>query len=349
MDISSNQLKTMKSKQLRNIIREAILEVLDENVAVKVKGTTGKETVQSFSNITAANQLKSQNSNIKSVEQLEEEELDEANVGGVFELAPDTDAESFTGKKKRIIAAMQDSGEPMTKASVAIALGYTKLNKSGQTVAKQQPIDSEFNELVRDEAIISAGTQSAPRFSRPQAAPGEEGEEPEDTSSWGGDEFFIGNKDVLSRFSSKAEPTDDEYEMEPEAGEIEKVGPVKTRISDEDYQSFMKYSELRDRLNAIKGNLAKERRSTGAGEFMGNQSKEDRVKALEATKKGLEDRIATLVAGSKHLQDKVAKEQTGKAPKLPEIEPVESEDEEELTENYEYTKRQLQYRAGIIK
>jgi hypothetical protein len=51
----------MKSKQLRNIIREAILEVLDENVAVKVKGTTGKETVQSFSNITAANQLKSQN------------------------------------------------------------------------------------------------------------------------------------------------------------------------------------------------------------------------------------------------------------------------------------------------
>ena len=67
-------------------------------------------------------------------------------------------------------------------------------------------------------------------------------------------------------------------------------------------------------------------------------------------KKSLEDRMAALIASSKYLQDKIAKEQTGKiAAKAPEIEPVEDEDEDVVAENYEYVKRQLQYRAGIIR
>ena len=40
MDISSNQLKTMKAKELRKIIREAILEVLNEETYA------GKESVK---------------------------------------------------------------------------------------------------------------------------------------------------------------------------------------------------------------------------------------------------------------------------------------------------------------
>ena len=46
----------------------------------------------------------------------------------------------------------------------------------------------------------------------------------------------------------------------------------------------------------------------------------------------------------------IIKEQTGKiAAKAPEIEPVEDEDEDIVAENFEYERRQLQYRAGIIR
>jgi hypothetical protein len=335
----------MKAKQLRRIIREAIDEVLAEGNTYAGKDAVDDAqkdpkfgTLSGTGKVDAVNKLKQ-----GGAVTIGEAEIDEmARLAKGFRLADENiDLSQFANKRI--------SGISLTDIIEYIRENPGTEKKDLQTqfnFARPQIANAIVNALLDANVLVKLGAGGEVEI---PAAPGEEGEEPEDTSSWGGDEFFIGNKDVLSRFSSKAEPTDDEYEIEPEADEIEKVGPVKTRISDEDYQSFIKYSELRDRLNAIKGNLAKERRSTGAGEFMGNQSKEDRVKALEATKKGLEDRIATLVAGSKHLQDKVAKEQTGKAPKLPEIEPVESEDEEELTENYEYAKRQLQYRAGIIK
>ena len=368
MDISSNQSKKMKSKELRKIIREALLEVLSESPDPIAYGT------DSVSKTNAKNRLKKtpkfnalkqpdRDDLFKGIDQdkdggvinLEEDDLNEfANVGTLFQLNTDADISAFIdeegnpkandkgkiSKKASIIAAMQD-GEPVSQASVAKALGYDK----------QNPIDKDFRELKAANIIVDAETQLAQRFSRP--APSEEGDEDEEETSDGYDaeDFFVGSG--LNLGTSKATPVDtDEEEPEIEPEKIEKVAPIKTRISDEDYQSFIKYSELRDRLNATKTNIAKEKRSTGAGEFMGNQSKEDRVKSLTNLKTSLEDRMAALVAGSKYLQDKIAKEQAGKAPKapkLPEIEPVEDEDEDIVAENYEYERRQLQYRAGIIR
>jgi hypothetical protein len=58
----------MTLRELREIIKKA----MQENMAFKVKGKSGKETVMSFPNTTAASDLKSKNSNIASVEPLEE-------------------------------------------------------------------------------------------------------------------------------------------------------------------------------------------------------------------------------------------------------------------------------------
>jgi hypothetical protein len=68
----------MKRKELYNYIREEIVNELstNEGVAVKLTGTTG-ETVQSFKDMSAANRFKSENPNIKTVKQLEEDNLDE--------------------------------------------------------------------------------------------------------------------------------------------------------------------------------------------------------------------------------------------------------------------------------
>ena len=69
----------MKRKELKNYIRTEIINELttNENVGVEITGATGTKTVQSFKDMTTANQFKSQNPNIKSVKQLEEDEIDE--------------------------------------------------------------------------------------------------------------------------------------------------------------------------------------------------------------------------------------------------------------------------------
>ena len=68
----------MKRKDLYEYVRESIINELttNENVAVKLTGPTG-DTVQSFINIAAANDFKSKNSNVKTIKQLEEDELEE--------------------------------------------------------------------------------------------------------------------------------------------------------------------------------------------------------------------------------------------------------------------------------
>jgi predicted transcriptional regulator len=60
--------KTMTLKELRKIIRKA----MQENMAFKVKGKSGEETVMSLPNATAASDLKNKNSNIASIKPLEE-------------------------------------------------------------------------------------------------------------------------------------------------------------------------------------------------------------------------------------------------------------------------------------
>ena len=65
----------MKRNELKSYIREEIIATLSEDVAYKVKGTSG-ETVQSFPTDTAAKEFDAKSTNV-TVKKLEEEELDE--------------------------------------------------------------------------------------------------------------------------------------------------------------------------------------------------------------------------------------------------------------------------------
>jgi hypothetical protein len=117
-------------------------------------------------------------------------------------------------------------------------------------------------------------------------------------------------------------------------------------MSDADYNAFMKYDDLKNRLAATKSNILKLKRSKGGspGDLSDKPSTEET--RLRDLKKSLEDRMNSLVAGSEYLQKKVEKE-TGKVYEPIEVEP---EEEDTIDEAYdaEYTKRKLQFYAGII-
>jgi hypothetical protein len=141
----------MKRSQLEAIIREALSEVLNEEdiniINVDTQDPNKKKIIQ---------QLNKDNKSYKIVPEGDIDEM--ANVAIRYQLSPDANAADFTGKKNRILAAMQANGEPMSKIDVAGELGYDK----------QNPINADFMALVASGAIIPAGEQRAPRFSRPQ-------------------------------------------------------------------------------------------------------------------------------------------------------------------------------------
>jgi hypothetical protein len=59
----------MKRSELKSKIEEIITELLDENVAYELTGTTGT-TTQSFPNDSAAQQFKTKNQNIKAIKKI---------------------------------------------------------------------------------------------------------------------------------------------------------------------------------------------------------------------------------------------------------------------------------------
>ena len=334
MDISSNQLKTMKSKQLRGIIREALLEVLNEigqtpgHGAVKVK----KGDIASIKKYTQQGIDVEEDPTIKEM----------ARVAKGFRLAdPNFDASQYAAKR-------------VSGVSMEDIINYFRENPGAEKTqlqaqfnfARPQIANAIVNGLLDAGVLVKLGAGGVVEL---PPAPGEEPAEREEPIR-GGEEFLIGpylDLGVDRPSTSSEEETDDEEPIiEPE--KIEKT-TAKGGMSDEDYQAFIKYSELKDRLNATKTNINKTKRSKGIIDI-GPNTKDEDILRLTNLKKSLEDRMAALVAGSKYLQDKIAKEQTGKvAAKAPEIEPVEDEDEDVVAENYEYVKRQLQYRAGIIR
>jgi hypothetical protein len=185
--------------------------------------------------------------------------------------------------------------------------------------------------------LTASGEEVAP------VAPGEEAPtqatEPED--------LFMGSaENPLSMYFDK-EPNNDgtedfNDEEEPSTGELEPAEPAAGGMSDEDYEAFMKYDDLKNRLDATKGNILKTKRSKGgtAGDISDKPGTE--LARLQDLKKSLETRIDDIVKKSPYLQKRIEK-LTGKV-----YEPIEIEDEtDELDEAYEM--RKLQFYAGIIK
>ena len=332
MDITTNELKSMKAKQLRRMVREAIQEVIKEadlSPAAKAAKDAKIKALQA--------QKKAIDSELGDIasgreDVLEEENIDElARIAKGFRLADENfDATPYANRR-------------VSGTSLEDVINYFRENpgadkKSLQTqfnFARPQISNAIVNALLDAGVLVKLGAGG-----EVEATP-EPGEETAPKATDPEDLFMGGAEDPLSMYFDGEPNADGSEDFEPEAGEIEKAEPSASSMSDEDYEAFMKYDELKRRLDATKSNILKMRKSRGtAGDISDKPSTE--LQRLRDLKKSLEDRINNLVAGSDYLKKKLAKD-------MPPAPPVETPDEEEtLNEGLDdWTINKLQYYAGI--
>jgi hypothetical protein len=324
----------MKVSELQKIIQNAIQEVVAEatqKTTIDYKNPSQPDKILDIdpSDTATINKLKS-DSNVSSVtagtKKIKEADLDEmANVSVRYQLAGDVNAEDFKGKKNRIITAMKATGEPMAKIDVAGELGYDK----------QNPINSDFMELVASGVIEPAGEQKAPRLTRPASEPTKGGEGEEDFVT--GD---LSDEEVDAMFAKAKASGDDE----PEIGDIEKADVAAAKMSDADYEAFMKVSDLENRLASTKSNILKLKKSKSAAGDIDDKPSTELVR-LRDLKASLEKRINDLVDSSEYLQKRQTK-LTGKEYTKQPPEEINIAGEEPLDE---WTMNRMQYYAGIKK
>ena len=336
MDITLQELKTMKAKQLRRIIREAIDEVLNEDsTELRRKAATLRSQAADL-DIQASQADKKAADQQKSMKEGDIEEM--ARIAKGFRLAdPNFNAAQYANSR-------------VSGVSMEDIINYFRENPG----AEKSQLQSQFgfvrpqitNAIVNgllDAGVLvklgAGGEVEAP------PAPGEE--QPEEVT--GPEAFLIGNADLSKYFSSDSnddEGNEEDFnaEEEPTAGEISGQSISTSNMSDEDYEAFMKYSDLKQRLDSTKSNIIKMKRSKGgvAGDIRDTSSSD--IERLQVLKKSLQDKIDALVASSDYLKKKTGQEITA----APEIEDI--EDEEKLDEGFdEYEIRKMQYYAGIRK
>jgi hypothetical protein len=155
----------------------------------------------------------------------------------------------------------------------------------------------------------------------------------------------ISDDEVEAAFAA-AKASGEEPEPEMTGGSRSKSSVT---ISDEDYQDWMEYSKLSDRLKSVKSNLLKTKRyrsTPGDINDVGSTARE--IKGLTDLKASLEQRIDALVAKSEYLQKDIAKKAGKEYIPTPPIEnPL--EDEDEMDDLNEDIKHRMQYYAGIKK
>jgi len=315
----------MKLSELQEIIRTAIKDVVSEaEISPQEKAAKDAELNAINKQIVALNAKKSDLASGRT-SVVSENELDElANVAVRYELAPDVNAGDFAGKKNRIITAMSATEEPMSKIDVAGELGYDK----------QNPINKDFMELVSAGAIIQSGGQAAPRLNRPASEPSAAATDNEFDFIQGD----MSDAEIDASFAKAAAAG----EEEPEIGDIERTDSSATKMSDADYEAFMKVSDLENRLASTKSNILKLKKGKGAAGDISDRPS-DELQRLRDLKISLEKRIGDIVASSKYLQQRQEKV-TGKK-----YEPIEIEDVETEEPIDEWAIGRAQYYAGIKK
>lgn len=346
MDITVNELKTMKAKQLRRLVREAIDEIMKEGTAmVTSKGGT---KALSFNNPTELNSLKS-DSNVTSItttsgQKIKEGDIEEmARIAKGFRLVdPQFDATPYANRR-------------VSGTSLQDVIEFFRENPG----AEKKQLQNQFN-FVRPQianavvnALLDAGVLVKLGAGGEEEAPVAPGEEPAQQAVDPEDLFMGGAENPLSMYfddvPNDGGEEDFNAEEEPTVGDIEKTGGETSTMSDEDYDAWMKYDDLNQRLNATKSNILKNKRRKGtAGDISDKPSTE--LQRLRDLKKSLEDRIETLVQSSEYLQNKIAKASGVATTPPPPIENPAEEEEEPIAEVFdEYDMRKRQYYAGIRK
>ena len=368
MDITTNELKSMKAKQLRRLVREAIQEVLNEGAAedkaaqdaakaaeAKQLAALNKKKSELAANPPAPTEKPSRDAEVKAIDakikstQTRIQKLSKPNVSPL-----DLDEMARVAKGFRLaddnVDVAQYANKRVSGVSLQDIISYFRENPG----ADKKSLQSQFN-FVRPQianavvnALLDAGVlvklgaggevEATPE---PGEAAPTQASEPEDLFMGSAENPLAMYFDNVANDDGSEDFTDN---VEPETGELEKAEPTTSKMSDADYEAFMKYDDLSQRLAATKSNIIKLKRRKGGspGDLTDKPSTE--LVRLRDLKASLEDRINTLVAGSDYLKKKIEK-QTGKAYVEPVVEPEETE-EEPLDE---WTIGKLQYYAGIKK
>ena len=333
MDINITELKTMKAKQLRRIVQEAIASVLNEDAAADQAAQAAKKSAID-KEIIALQKTKAELS--KETSPLAETDIDEmARIAKGFRLAdPNIDASQYATKR-------------VSGTSLSDVIEFFRANPGAEKTALQaqfnfvrpQIANALVNGLLDAGVLVklgAGGEEEAP------VAPGEtapvQATEPED--------LFMGSaENPLSMYFDNEPNADGDEDFnddeEPTVDDIEKSDVPVSSISDEDYEAWMKYGELKQRLDSTKSNILKLRKNRGgvAGDISDRPSTD--LQRLLDLKASLEERIAAIVASSPYLQAKLKKEE----PVAPAIKP----EDLEVEPLDEWTIGKLQYYAGIKK
>jgi hypothetical protein len=314
----------MKKSELLKIIQEIINEVTQQTtIDFKDKNRGDKILDIDPLDTSTINKLKT-DPNVSSAtmgtKKIKEDNINEmANVGIKYMASPNLNMSKYPGKYGRILAALQNHDEPVTKLELADIMG----------LKRQQQINTEFMQLVNLGAIIPADTefQKAKRILSPQTPSGEE----ESGTTEPEDETGIVSKDLsdeeIEASFAQAKAAGDDVDTTTTSQQTGGETPSSTSLSDEDYEAFMKFSDLSDRLSKVKSDLNRMKRAKfmkGGGDIKDKPSTEE--KRLIDLKTSLEQRVDDLVAGSEYLQKRQSKK-------------------DELDE---WVKNKWQYYAGII-
>jgi len=250
MDITTNELKSMKAKQLRRMVREAIQEVIKEADLSPAEKTAKDAEMKAIDAKLKA--LQAKKSDLASGrEEIVEDEVNElARIAKGFRLAD----ENFD--------ATQYANRRVSGTSLEDIINYFRENpgadkKSLQTqfnFARPQIANAIVNALLDAGVLVKLGAGG-----EVEATP-EPGEEVAPKATEPEDLFMGGAEDPLSMYFDGEPNADGSEDFEPEAGELEKAEPSASTMSDEDYEAFMKYDELKRRLDATKSNLLKMKR-----------------------------------------------------------------------------------------
>jgi len=317
----------MKSKELRKIIREAIADVLNEDMGADQAAQNAKK-IAIDKEIIALQKTKAELS--KETSPLSEDNVDEmARIPKGYRL---TDNNVDTARFTKTISG----------TSLADVINYFKENpgadkKALQTqfnFARPQIANAIVNGLM-DAGVLTklgAGGEEEPAGTQAQAPAATDAE----------DMFVGGAEDPLSMYFDGEPNADGSEDFEPEEDAIEKAPPVQVgKVSDEDFEASLKYSELERRLAATKSNILKLRKGkSAAGDISDKPSTE--LQRLRDLKISLEQRIADLKASSAYVR---------KLSNTPEPEDLEMPDTEEepIQEMDQYDINKLKFYAGIIK
>ena len=326
----------MKSKELRKIIREAIAEVLAEATQKSTIDYTNPTTPDKILDLDPMDtktiaKIKTDptvGSATIGVRKIKESEIDElARIAKGYRLADDNvDTSQFT--------------KTISGTSLADVINYFRENpgadkKSLQAqfnFARPQIANAIVNGLMDAGVLVKlgAGGEEEPAGVQAQAPAATDAE----------DMFVGGAEDPLAMYFDGEPNADGSEDFEPEAGELEKAAPVQIgKVSDEDFEASLKYSELERRLAATKSNILKLRRGkSAAGDIKDKPS--DELERLRALKTSLEQRIADLLASSEYVR-KIANKEEPEDLEMPDTE------EEPLQEDNSWELNRLQYYAGI--